>query len=82
MTKAEVLTENAQGRGCLGRSADDEPLFVLCARDLTSDTAVRYWINLAAHAGASDAKLNDARRVADAMRDWRERQADGGKVPD
>lgn len=29
MTKTETLTEAAYGRGCLGRSASDEPVFVL-----------------------------------------------------
>ena len=34
MTKAEELKRAAEGKGCLGKSADDEPVFVLCARDV------------------------------------------------
>lgn len=81
MTKAKELEAAARGEGCLGRSQDDEPLFVLCARDRLAVDVVDYWIKLAEHAGVNDPKLNDARRLRSAMREWREAH-DGGKVPD
>lgn len=42
-TKSEELKAAAQGRGCLGRAADDEPLFVLRAQDKSAPYVVRHW---------------------------------------
>jgi hypothetical protein len=80
MTKKEVLDAAARGEGCLGRSADDEPVFVIVARDLTSTRAVFAWCRLAADIGAPQAKLDGAVQDARDMDLWRERH--GGKVPD
>jgi hypothetical protein len=81
MTKAEVLAAAATGDGPLGRSADDEPVFVLVARDVLAVTAVDEWIRSARHAGVNETKLLDARRVKAAMLAWRKAHG-GGKVPD
>lgn len=81
MTKEKELAAAARGEGCLGRSQDDEPLFILCARDVLAVDVVDDWIKRAEHAGVPDAKLNDARRLKMAMREWRETHG-GGKVPD
>ena len=43
MTKAQELEAAARGEGCLGRSQDDEPVFVLCARDPVAASVVREW---------------------------------------
>lgn len=80
MTKEKELAAAALGEGCLGRSQFDEPLFILCARDVFAVDVVDFWIKQAEHAGVNDAKLNDARRLKLAMRAWRETH--GGKVPD
>lgn len=82
MTKKEVLEAAARGEGCLGRSADDEPVFVICARDITSTEAVLGWMQLAGGLGAGAEKLLDAARVAIAMTAWRNTRGRGGKVPD
>ena len=81
MTKQKELEANAKGEGCLGRSQDDEPLFILCARDVLAVSTVDFWIRQAEHAGVPDPKLNDARRLLRAMLDWRETHG-GGKTPD
>jgi hypothetical protein len=82
MTKLEELEAAARGEGCLGRSADDEPIFVLCARDRAASETVRQWAANAASAGCKNTdKLNEALRQASLMDDWRARMG-GGKVPD
>ncbi len=43
MTKALELESLAKGEGCLGKSADDEPVFILVARDMYAAEAVRHW---------------------------------------
>lgn len=42
-TKREVLEMAARGEGCLGKAADDEPVFVLRAQDLLSGPTVYAW---------------------------------------
>lgn len=81
MTKREVLDAAANGEGCLGRSQDDEPVFVLCARDVLAIGAVQDWIRQAAHAGVNDAKIAGAMRDARQMNVWRKTHG-GGRVPD
>lgn len=43
MTAQETIEQALMGEGCLGRSADDEPVFVLCARDPQAADLVREW---------------------------------------
>ncbi len=81
MTKREVFEAAAKGEGCLGRSADDEPVFVLCARDVTAATAVRKWATSAELRGDVPlGKIAAAFDVANAMDIWR--ATHGGKAPD
>lgn len=89
MTKVEELTAAAEGRGCLGRSQDDEPVFVLVARDQTSSGTVRDWarrflelrMSLGTFDAAAKAKYDEALAAAERMADWRDAHG-GGKVPD
>jgi hypothetical protein len=78
---AATVADALAGLGCLGRSAADEPVFVLCARDRLAAETVRAWIDYATARGVAAAKLADAADVAREMDGWRER-AGGGKVPD
>jgi hypothetical protein len=55
---------------CLLKSADDEPIFVLVARDKLAVRTVVAWISYAARTGVSDAKIADAQSVASAMLEW------------
>lgn len=69
------------GAGCLGRSASDEPVFVLCARDRVAADVVRHWADLAWRSGSKAAKVGEARELADRMERWRLARG-GGKIPD
>jgi|SRR6185437_1933614 len=42
-TKIVHLTEAAEGKGCLGKAADDEPIFILRAQDRFAAPLVRQW---------------------------------------
>lgn len=80
-TKSECLEKAERGEGCLGRSQDDEPVFVLVARDITAPNAVRNWAVHAALAGSPREKVEQAMRDAELMEAW---QLEHGiaKVPD
>ncbi len=84
MNAKDTIISAQRGEGCLGRSHNDEPVFVLCARDIFSSSAVRRWADLMAarsHPGSpSRAKADEARQVAADMDAWR--SVNGGKVPD
>lgn len=81
MTKREVLDAAARGEGCLGRSQDDEPVFVVCARDLLSTQTVLKWEALAEASGVSYEKRKGAIQDAADMTTWRNAHG-GGKIPD
>jgi hypothetical protein len=50
-TKREVLEAAARGEGCLGKAADDEPVFVLRAQDMFAGRTIQYWASMvSAHA--------------------------------
>jgi hypothetical protein len=67
---------------CYDKAADDEPIFVLRAKDVLSSRVIRHWIWLAVEAGVpiDSKKLKEAQQCADAMADWRLKN--GGKIPD
>lgn len=79
MTKKDVLAAAMDGEGCLGKSQDDEPVFVLCGRDVFAADRVRDWADLVEQYGARtggltaarQAKVAEARRIALAMDHWR-----------
>lgn len=70
----------ANVEGCLANCQDDEPIFVLVARDQTAPETVDDWIDRAAARGVASEKLADAKALASQMDDWQERH--GSKVPD
>lgn len=80
MTKREVLDAAAKGEGCLGRSHDDEPVFVIVGRDRVAPTIVRIWAMLARILGTPTRKCATAVTEAGAMEAWQ--KARGSKVPD
>jgi hypothetical protein len=57
---------------CLEKSADDEPIFVLAARDSLAVDTVVAWINLAQKRKVSQAKIADAVTVLSAMMVWQQ----------
>jgi len=73
--------ETAPGAtGCLARAADNEPLFILRAKDLLAPLAVRDWAKRADAAGVSQEKIAEALSLAREMEAWQEIY--GKKVPD
>ena len=81
MTKAKEVAALARGEGCIGRSQDDEPVFVLCARDRYAASTVRKWAETIAFMHGHSAKTDEAYALAERMDSWREAHG-GGKVPD
>jgi len=76
-TKKEVLEQVTRGEGCLGRAEDDEPVFVLRARDMLAPEIIHEWVDRAEKAGCSAAKVAEARELANKMVHW-----PGRKFPD
>ena len=64
--------EIADPASCLNRAADDEPIFVLRARDPLAAKLVEDWAARAVLAGLHEEKAQAAFRFAQAMRAWRE----------
>lgn len=50
-----------------GKIPDDEPVFLLRARDVTAARVVRYWAELAEHVGAEPEMVAAVRAWADEM---------------
>lgn len=69
-TAKETIANALAGYGCLGKAADDEPVFVLRAKDLIAPMVVDKWAGVAKVWGTPNAKTEDAKAVARAMRDW------------
>lgn len=55
---------------CLNRAADDEPLFVLRARDLLAVDLVRVWVLRAHEKGVNPEKIREAREIAEQFAAW------------
>ncbi len=75
MKKIDELRE-----GTIARAADDEPVFVLRAKDETAPTIVRLWAGVAELVGAPHEKTVEARAYANEMERWQ--NANGCKTPD
>jgi hypothetical protein len=69
-TKKEELEKALRGEGCLGKSADDEPVFILCARDELAAGLILEWAILARARGARAEKVAEAEDLARSMIDW------------
>lgn len=79
------------GLGCLGKAADDEPVFILRAKDRFAPELVENWAALVeraisgtlsgtvAHNGSS-VKIKEARALAHTMRAWQ--ALNTSKTPD
>jgi len=62
---------------CLNKASDDEPVFVLRAKDPIAAMVVRYWADYA-KGDHEAAKIREAFRLADAMDDWRDAATERG----
>lgn len=79
-TKEIELEKLAAGLGCLGKAADDEPIFILRAQDLTAPAVVRIWAAIAELHGCP--KTLEAGMLADQMEVWQRTHRDRAKWPD
>lgn len=73
-------TKNCPGDfDCYANAEDDEPMFVLLARDERAPATVRAWAQMRAWFGPIDfdAKNREALACADAMEAWRMARVDG-----
>lgn len=71
MATAKIEREMAAaGRGCLGKAADDEPVFILRGQDMISPQLVEEWADIAEHHKCSADKVAEARALALKMRGW------------
>lgn len=55
---------------CYANAAEDEPMFVLLARDERAPELVRRWANVAEAGGTNPAKVAEARKCATDMEKW------------
>lgn len=61
---------------CINRAGDDEPVFVLRAKDVLASALVRTWAEFADATGAHEPeRAAEARELADLMDEWAEAQA-------
>lgn len=64
-------TKNNPGKfDCYANAADDEPMFVLLARDPLAPILIRRWAMLRAQNGESGEKVAEALACADACEAW------------
>lgn len=64
----------------LNRTAEDEPIFILVARDRLCPVVVQFWIDQAETIGVPQIKIDEARDHLDTIVEWQETHAT--KVPD
>jgi hypothetical protein len=87
-TKREELALASSGLGCLGKAADDEPVFVLRAQDINAPQVVEEWVRVTMITNARlhrpfsrvSAKIEEALELTKRMRDWQSTHIT--KVPD
>jgi len=63
----------------LGLIGEDEPVFLLRAKDITAPATVRAWAEFARLVGADDTIVQAALNHADAMRSWQ--LVNGPRIP-
>lgn len=61
---------------------EDEPVFLLRAKDVTAPTTVRCWAKFAEVEGADPELVGKVRAWADRMEDYAREHYNGGKRPD
>lgn len=71
MALAKIERANAAaGKGCLGKAADDEPVFILRAQDALAAELVELWAIRAHAVGCPNDKVQEAKALADEMLRW------------
>jgi hypothetical protein len=59
---------------CYANAEDDEPMFVLLARDVRAPEVIELWCQLSEAKGTDPEKIKEARKCISEMRDWRRRR--------
>lgn len=67
-------------RGVLSRVAEDEPIFVLRAKDQLAEKAIEAWIHYAVVEGVPGKKIAEASLLQTKMIAWADKN--GSKIPD
>lgn len=78
MTKQELIDDP---NSCWNKAADDEPLFVLRAKDLLAPKAVKRWAEMALRSNHEQCKCTDAMLVAYEMEDWYRKNVEWRRQP-
>lgn len=73
-TKKHELEMAARGEGCLGKAADNEPVFILRGQDKLAPALVVAWARLAAEHGCGMGKVKEALDLAHSMASWSTRK--------
>ena len=73
MNKSRLLLSP---NSCLNKSRNDEPLFVLCARDPSAGQTIRHWVAMN-ESVQPPGKLQEALRCADEMETWHSKNVPG-----
>ena len=74
------LDEMTDPKSCLSKAADDEPVFVLRAKDKLAPGVVRMWVELARGVHEPE-KLEEATRLATLMENWHTNDAQNRLLP-
>lgn len=64
----------ARGEGCLGRAADEKPVFILRGQDRLAPQLLEDWATRARAFGCPIEKVEEARALAQRMREWPNRK--------
>ena len=64
----------------LAKIGDDEPIFILRAKDMLAPMTIDYWALHLAGLGGDTEKIEEAKALAHDMRVWQ--QNNGSKIPD
>lgn len=78
-TAKEEREMTSRGEGCLGKAADDEPIFVLRGQDRIMPILVSLWADLA-EAQGTITKVREARELLEYTKSWQYEH--GCKWPD
>jgi hypothetical protein len=73
-TKTELMRDP---NSCLGKAADDEPVFLLRAHDVAAPAVIEYWVGkrIALNKNApDDPKIIESLDIANKMREWQARE--------
>jgi hypothetical protein len=80
MIKKEELTNPTS---CINKAFDDEPIFVLRAKDPVAIQTIYYWMHQRICTGSekyNDPKMKEAEQLAQLMHQWRRENPDKRKL--